>query len=130
MLASAPSHMTETAVLTPELMRSGAGQAVTVLKLLANEDRLLLLCHLAQGESCVSDLAAALGIRQPSLSQQLAILRSENVVSTRRDGKRIFYSIAQPEILQLLQLLHTLYCPNLQGSNANGASPAQGCAAA
>ncbi|RMX10495.1 transcriptional regulator [Vandammella animalimorsus] len=122
--------MTEAVALTPELMRSGAGSAVTTLKLLANEDRLLLLCHLAQGECCVSDLAAALGIRQPSLSQQLAILRSENVVSTRRDGKRIFYSIAQPEILQLLQLLHTLYCPNLQGSNASGASPAQSCAAA
>ncbi|MDO4724087.1 MAG: metalloregulator ArsR/SmtB family transcription factor [Comamonadaceae bacterium] len=123
--------MTETAVLTPELMRTGAGQAVTVLKLLANEDRLLLLCHLAQGESCVSDLAAALGIRQPSLSQQLAILRSENVVSTRREGKRIFYSIAQPEILQMLQLLHTLYCPSLQGSQANNsAEPAPACAPA
>ena len=73
----------DTSVLsvTPETMRSGAAAAVRMLKMLANEDRLLLLCQLSQGESCVSDLEAALGIRQPTLSQQLAVLRSEELVS-------------------------------------------------
>ena len=57
---------------SPETMRDGAAAAVRLLKMLANEDRLMLLCQLSQGESCVSDLEALLGIRQPTLSQQLA----------------------------------------------------------
>ena len=111
MLASAPSHMTETAVLTPELMRSGAGQAVTVLKLLANEDRLLLLCQLSQGEMCVSDLEQQLGIRQPTLSQQLGVLRGEGVVQTRRQGKQVFYSVADTRLLEILAVLYRVFCP-------------------
>ena len=65
-------------------LRGAAGQAVGALKLLANEDRLLLLCQLSQGELCVSDLEEELGIRQPTLSQQLGVLRTEGVVTTRR----------------------------------------------
>ena len=101
--------------VTPETMRSGAATAVRMLKMLANEDRLLLLCQLSQGESCVSDLEAALGIRQPTLSQQLAVLRSEELVSTRRDGKNIYYAIARPDVLRLLQTLHELHCPAASG---------------
>jgi ArsR family transcriptional regulator len=81
------------------------------LKVLANEDRLLLLCQLSQGEMCVGDLELALGIHQPTLSQQLGVLRNEGVVNTRRDGKRISYSLADPKLLQVLELLYTLYCP-------------------
>ncbi|MFN3303381.1 MAG: metalloregulator ArsR/SmtB family transcription factor [Roseateles sp.] len=100
-------------VIDPAALRQAAGQAVAVaaLKVLANEDRLLLLCQLSQGEMSVGDLEAALDIRQPTLSQQLAVLRAEGVVQTRRDGKRIFYSVADARLLQVLAVLHGLYCP-------------------
>jgi DNA-binding transcriptional ArsR family regulator len=98
-------------VLDPALLRSAAAQAVGILKILANEDRLLLLCQLSQGESCVSELEEHLGIRQPTLSQQLAVLRNEGLVATRRDGKNIYYSVAQPQALEILAMLYRLYCP-------------------
>jgi ArsR family transcriptional regulator len=97
--------------INPELLRQAAGQAVSALKALGNEDRLLLLCQLAQGEMCVSDLEETLDIRQPTLSQQLGVLRNEGLVATRRDGKRIYYSVADPNALKLLELLYRLYCP-------------------
>ena len=98
-------------VLDPEALRGAAGQAVGVLKLLANPERLLLLCQLSQGEMCVSDLEQALDIHQPTLSQQLGVLRNEGVVQTRREGKNIFYSVLDPAVLQILALLYKLYCP-------------------
>ena len=98
-------------VIDPDRLRGAAGQAVSALKLLANEDRLLLLCQLSQGERCVSELEAQLGIHQPTLSQQLGVLRSEGVVGTRREGKNIFYSVAEPALLEILAVLYRLYCP-------------------
>jgi len=98
-------------VIAPDLLRQAAGQAVGALKVLANEDRLLLLCQLSQGEMCVGDLEEALGIRQPTLSQQLGVLRNEGVVSTRREGKNIFYSVADARLLKVLEVLYRLYCP-------------------
>ena len=95
----------------PEALRGVAGQAVSALKVLANEDRLLLLCQLSQGEMCVGDLEQRLGIQQPTLSQQLGVLRTEGSVSTRRQGKNIFYSVADPAMLEILALLYRLYCP-------------------
>ena len=100
--------------LDPETLRRAADQAVGTLKLLANVERMLLLCQLAQGEMCVSDLEAQLGIRQPTLSQQLGVLRNEGVVSTRREGKNIFYSVADPDLLEILAVLYRLYCPKEQ----------------
>ncbi|CAN7596083.1 ArsR family transcriptional regulator [Acidovorax sp. Leaf76] len=97
--------------LDPEALRSAAGQAVATLKVLANEDRLLLLCQLSQGEMCVSELEEALGIRQPTLSQQLGVLRTEGVVNTRRQGKNIYYSVADAALLEILAVLYRLYCP-------------------
>lgn len=97
--------------MNPAVLRRAAGKAVDLLKVLGNEDRLLLLCQLSQTEMCVSDLEEQLDIRQPTLSQQLAVLRNEGLVATRRDGKRIFYSIADPDALQVLKLLYRLYCP-------------------
>ena len=98
-------------VIDPEALRRAAGQAVGALKVLANEDRLLLLCQLSQGELCVSDLEERLDIHQPTLSQQLGVLRNEGVVATRRDGKRIFYRIADRQLLQVLVALYGIYCP-------------------
>ena len=103
--------MKRSLVIAPEALRGAAGDAVAALKVLANEDRLLLLCQLSQGEMCVSDLEEALGIHQPTLSQQLAVLRNEGVVSTRREGKNIYYSVADPSLLEILALLYRLYCP-------------------
>ncbi|MCU7372507.1 metalloregulator ArsR/SmtB family transcription factor [Paucibacter sp. O1-1] len=97
--------------LDVDQLRAAAGRAVAALKLLANEDRLLLLCQLSQGEACVSDLELSLGIRQPTLSQQLGVLRNEGVVETRREGKNIYYRVADPSLLQILATLYRLYCP-------------------
>jgi ArsR family transcriptional regulator len=98
-------------IIDPADLRSAAAQAVGALKLLANEDRLLLLCQLSQGEMCVGELEEALEIHQPTLSQQLGVLRGEGVVNTRREGKNIFYSIAEPALLEILAVLHRIYCP-------------------
>ena len=98
-------------VIDIETLRSAATQAVAALKLLANEERLLLLCQLSQGEMCVSELEAQLGIRQPTLSQQLGVLRTDGVVSTRRQGKNIYYSVADPAMLEIVAVLYRLYCP-------------------
>ncbi len=97
--------------IDPNVLRGAAGQAVAALKVLANEDRLLLLCQLSQGEMCVSDLEVRLNIRQPTLSQQLGVLRTEGVVQTRREGKNIFYSVSEPALLEILAVLYRLYCP-------------------
>ncbi|WP_410012189.1 metalloregulator ArsR/SmtB family transcription factor [Sodalis sp. C49] len=94
-----------------ERMRLAAARTLGVLKSLANEDRLLLLCHLSQHESSVGELASALGIVQPTLSQQLGVLRRKKMVATRREGKQIFYRIGDPDIVVLLKTLYQLYCP-------------------
>ena len=101
----------KTRTLDPDLLREAAAQAVAALKVLANGDRLLLLCQLSQGEMCVSELEEALDIHQPTLSQQLGVLRTEQVVSTRREGKNIYYSVADPALLEILAVLYRLYCP-------------------
>ena len=97
--------------LDTETLRRAADQAVGALKLLANVERLLLLCQLSQGEMCVGDLETQLDIRQPTLSQQLGVLRNEGVVATRREGKNIYYSVADPNLLEILGVLYRLYCP-------------------
>ncbi|KUM02832.1 helix-turn-helix domain-containing protein [Chromobacterium subtsugae] len=96
---------------TIAMMRAAAGQACGLLRALSNEDRLLLLCQLSQGEQSVGELEQAVGIRQPTLSQQLGVLRNEGLVATRRDGKRIFYAVADPNALSVLATLYQLYCP-------------------
>ncbi len=98
----------------PELdiqqLRANAASAGALLKTLANPDRLLLLCQLSQGERNVGELEALLGIQQPTLSQQLAVLRREGLVETRRDGKQIYYRISSPEALAVITTLYQLFC--------------------
>jgi ArsR family transcriptional regulator len=101
---------TRTAI-DPNRLRAAAGVAVSALKVLANAERLLLLCQLSQGEMCVSELEEELDIHQPTLSQQLGVLRAEGVVDTRREGKRIYYSVADTAMLEILRVLYRLYCP-------------------
>ena len=107
-----------TVPLDPDAMRAATTQACSLLRVLTNPDRLLLLCQLTQGPLCVSELESILGIQQPTLSQQLAVLRDEALVTTRREGKQIFYSIASSEALAVLQLLYQLYCPTPKGKTS------------
>jgi len=93
-----------------DTMRASAARTCAMLKTLANPDRLLLLCQISQGERCVSDLEEALDIHQPTLSQQLGVLREEGLVNTRRDGKRIYYSIASKEAMAVMQVLYEQFC--------------------
>lgn len=97
--------------IDPARLREAAGQAVDALKVLANQDRLLLLCQLSQGEMCVSELEEALDIHQPTLSQQLGVLRAEGVVNTRKEGKFVYYSVADPQVMRVLEVLYNVYCP-------------------
>lgn len=99
-----------------DAMQAAATQACGLLKVLANPDRLMLLCQLTQGEQCVSELEGALGIQQPTLSQQLGVLREEQLVATRREGKQIFYSIASAEAMAVMQVLYNLYCKPTKGA--------------
>lgn len=91
-------------------MRAGAAKACRLMKVLSNPDRLLLLCQLSQGERCVSELEEMLGITQPTLSQQLTVLRDEELVSTRREGKNIYYQLSSSEALSVMQVLHQNFC--------------------
>lgn len=98
-------------VIDPQRLRQAADEAVGTLKLLANPERLLLLCQLSQGEFSVGELEEQLAIHQPTLSQQLGVLRTQGVVGTRREGKNIYYSVADPALLEILAVLYRLYCP-------------------
>lgn len=90
--------------------RASAGAACQLLKALGNPDRLLLLCQLVEQERNVSELEQLLGIVQPTLSQQLAVLRREGLVATRREGKQIYYRIASEPALAVLQTLYQQFC--------------------
>jgi DNA-binding transcriptional ArsR family regulator len=91
-------------------MYKAADQACRLMKVLANSDRLMLLCEITQGEKCVSELEEILGIQQPTLSQQLSVLRNEELVTTRREGKNIYYQISSPQALAVMHVLYKTYC--------------------
>lgn len=107
--------MSEEVMSAPALsldeMRAGAGRACALMKALANPDRLMILCQLSLGEKRVGELEALLGIVQPTLSQQLTVLREEQLVNTRREGKNIFYSLSSPQALAVMQTLYEQFCP-------------------
>lgn len=91
-------------------LRAASNRACALMRVMSNPDRLLLLCQLSQGEHRVGELEELLDIQQPTLSQQLAVLREEALVSTRRDGKQIYYSIASDAALAVLDVLYQQYC--------------------
>ncbi|SET07568.1 transcriptional regulator, ArsR family [Nitrosomonas marina] len=113
------SFKTKTELALPEMgeVRESASQACAILKVLANEDRLLILCQLSQGARNVGELEGMLDIRQPTLSQQLSVLREEGLVTTRRQGKYIYYSLASKEAMRIMQTLFDLYCGHQANSN-------------
>lgn len=89
-----------------------AGEAAGLLKLLANENRLLILCQLVLAqEMSVNDLAEAVGLSQSALSQHLAKMRDEGLLGTRRAAQAVFYRISDPKAARLLALLKDIYCP-------------------
>lgn len=89
-----------------------AEEAARLLRLLANEKRLLLLCHMvAEGEMGVGALAEAVGLSQPALSQHLALLREDGLVATRKEAQAVFYRLADTKAARVLALLRDLYCP-------------------
>lgn len=91
-------------------MRRAADAATSLLGALANRRRLLLLCQLTQGEQPVGTLAATLELRTAAVSQQLALLRKDKLVATRRDGQTIYYRLASPETTKLLEALYSIFC--------------------
>ena len=93
-------------------LEANAGEAARFLKLLANEHRLLVLCHLAnKGEMTVNDLADRVGLSQSSVSQHLGRLREDGLVAFRRDAQTLYYRVADPRAARLLKTLKTLFCP-------------------
>lgn len=104
--------MTADPVMDLVSLRSSADAACRLMKALSNPDRLLLLCQLAQGEMRVGELEERVGIAQPTLSQQLGVLREEGLVSTRRDGKAIYYRIDSPQALATMNVMYEQFCKN------------------
>lgn len=91
-----------------------AAEAVALLKALASQPRLLVLCYLAEvGEMSVGDLTEQVGLSQSALSQHLAKLREEDLVATRKEAQTVFYRVCDPKAERLLALLHDLFCPDL-----------------
>jgi DNA-binding transcriptional ArsR family regulator len=92
-------------------IRQAAGEAGILMRALSNERRLLILCHLAaEGETSVGDLAAVLELPQATLSQQLALLRKDGLVSTRREAQTIFYALNGEAARKVISVLYEIYC--------------------
>ena len=98
---------------TLELMRANARDAAQLLKALANESRLLILCHLDGKELSVTELNSYLDLSQSALSQHLAVLRRDGLVSTRRESQTIYYSLCGDTARRVIRTLHEMYCPEL-----------------
>jgi len=93
-----------------DMLLSNAQEASDFLKALSHEVRLLILCFLIEGEKSVNEIEQILALRQPAVSQQLARLRADGLVQTRRDGKNIYYSLARTEVRDVIQVLHDTFC--------------------
>jgi DNA-binding transcriptional ArsR family regulator len=97
-------------VLTTDEMMEQAQAASNFLKALAHEGRLMILCHLSSGEKSVTELEQLLQSRQAAVSQQLARLRLEGLVSCRRDGKTIYYALHDPKAARLIEVVYDMFC--------------------
>lgn len=93
-----------------EALRQVAGRASSLLGSLANPDRLMILCTLVQGECNVGELAQRSGIVQPTLSQQLTVLRREELIASRKEGKYVYYRLENPAVLAVMQTLYRIFC--------------------
>ncbi|MFX0542423.1 ArsR/SmtB family transcription factor [Roseovarius sp. S4756] len=93
-----------------ERMMKNAQNAAQFLKAICHEGRLMILCHLATGEKSVTELEQLLSSRQAAVSQQLSRLRTEGLVTPRREGKAIYYRLTDPRAVQILDLVYDLFC--------------------
>jgi DNA-binding transcriptional ArsR family regulator len=96
--------------IDPEAMLEHAAYAARLLKALANEKRLMLLCLMVEGECSVSELNAQVELSQSALSQHLAVLREDGLVTTRREAQTIFYTLAPGPAERIIATLHDIYC--------------------
>ena len=92
-------------------LRDNATQAAKLLRALSNENRLMLLCMLFEGEKTVGELNESLPLSQSALSQHLAVLRDEGLVKTRREAQSIYYGLASKPAQRVVETLHSIYCP-------------------
>lgn len=93
------------------MFEESAGRAATLLRLLGNEKRLMLLCQLADGELSVREIQSRVGLSQSALSQHLALLREEGIVATRRESQTIYYRIVDHAAMRVIDTLAELFCP-------------------
>lgn len=96
-------------------MQGKAGKACSLLKAMANEARLMVLCHLIEGERSVTELQDAVGLSQSAMSQHLAVLRDQGVVAARREGQSVFYRVAEGPAMALMETLHREFCGSQRG---------------
>ena len=109
--------MRDASPISPSVMAADAVRAAALMKVLSNERRLLILCHLIEDEEMgVGTLAARIGISQSALSQHLAKLRDEGLVSFRREAQNLFYRVSDDRAATVLRLLHDLFCANTEKS--------------
>jgi len=97
-------------------LQNQSKKAASLLRMMSNERRLLILCQLGQCERSVSELVAMIGLSQSALSQHLGVLRKQGLVATRRQAQSIYYSIKDPAVTEILKTLYQLYCPQKQRS--------------
>jgi DNA-binding transcriptional ArsR family regulator len=110
----------------PEHVQAHAADAAQLLKALGNEQRLLILCHLLDGELSVGELNQRVDLSQSALSQHLALLRELGLVATRREAQNIYYSLPDGPVVRVMALLQEIYCPQVpvaarEGDAAQGA---------
>ena len=106
-----PQALAKSRDIDVDTMITNARKASEFLKALSHEARLVILCLLVEGEKSVTEIEHLLSLRQPAVSQQLARLRADKLVETRRDGKNIYYSLARPEVRDVIMALHAAFCP-------------------
>ncbi len=134
---SVSEHMKQRYLINPgkpdldiDALIGSAQQASAFLKALAHEARLLILCLLIEEEKSVTEIEELLSLRQPAISQQLARLRADGLVETRREGKNIFYSLARPEVREVIGSLHRAFCQEPRARSQAGQKRAVARAAA
>jgi len=116
------TELPDTAELAPELMQAHAADAAQLLKALANEQRLHILCNLLDGPLSVGELNHRLDLSQSALSQHLALLREMGLVDTRREAQTIYYSLPDGPVVRVMALLQDIYC-TLDAKPAGGEAP-------
>lgn len=99
-------------------MEAAAERVSEIMKLLANKHRLLILCQLVESERSVGELARLLGVREPAMSQQLAVLRREGLIRPRREAQTIYYELARDDIRRLVEFLYATYCGDAAGKGS------------